>query len=794
MNRLFFDKNDKFKSILSMTLLGLFFTFLQAQENPLFMDTSVPTVRISIDADSLDWILNPENSASNYEYPARFIFDDGLTIDTVENIGFRIRGNTSRQSSRKSFKVSFNTFEAGRKFHGLEKLNLNGEHNDPSVIRAKLAWDLFKSLAVPSSRANHVNLYINDDYFGLFINVEHIDENFVDDRFGNNDGNLYKCLYPADLDYRGTDPEEYKWIEEGQNRRTYELKTNEELDDYSDLANFIMILNTLSDENFTDFEAVFNVDAYLRTLAVDVATGSWDNYWYLNNNYYLYHNSETGLFEFIPYDYDNTFGIDWVGQDWAYRDIYNWGNDFEVRPLANRILAVQEYRDRYSYYLNGLLNGAFHPDNLFPKIDAIFNMISGFAEIDTLIEKDWGFTYDDFVQSYDDTVYTQFGHVDYGLKPYITQRRNSALAQLELNNIYPIIRDLEFYPKVVQVDQDIHVTVRVEDDNTGTTVQIPNSFNGLIRAPVNMYDDGLHNDGAAGDFIYGTSIAADSNRASGQILFYISARDVQGNSSSLPRNIPQDLFSITVGFDIPKLFINEFMSSNATIISDELAEFDDWVELYNGDSIAISLGDKYLTDNLSNPDKWQLPDMDLQPGEFLLIWADNDPEQGDFHTNYNLDTDGEQLGIFRAEGNSYVPVDTFSFTAKPTDISYGRTTDGASSWQLFANPTPGATNAVATAIDEKNIALPQQFSLHQNYPNPFNPSTRISYQLAKSSNVDLSIYNLLGQKVATLVSKKQAAGSYIIEWDAAAYSSGVYFYKLDTATGFTATKKLILLK
>ena len=82
----------------------------------------------------------------------------------------------------------------------------------------------------------------------------------------------------------------------------------------------------------------------------------------------------------------------------------------------------------------------------------------------------------------------------------------------------------------------------------------------------------------------------------------------------------------------------------------------------------------------------------------------------------------------------------------------------------------------------------------KNYPNPFNPTTTISYQLPAVSLVDLSIYNVLGQKVTSLVSEKQQAGNYKVEWNAAGFSSGVYFYRMETGKGFVQSRKLILLK
>ena len=88
----------------------------------------------------------------------------------------------------------------------------------------------------------------------------------------------------------------------------------------------------------------------------------------------------------------------------------------------------------------------------------------------------------------------------------------------------------------------------------------------------------------------------------------------------------------------------------------------------------------------------------------------------------------------------------------------------------------------------------QQFKLYQNYPNPFNPKTNIEYHLITNDYVKLFVYNQLGQKITTLVSEQQAAGVYNVPWDASGFSSGVYFYRLETNNGFSQTKKLILLK
>ena len=244
--------------ILLIVSVGIAFENQSDQSWMVFDDTSVGEARILIDPDYLNFILDPANAKSDSLFPATFFYRNAtIPGDTLLLVGVRIRGNTSRFSAKKSFKVDFNHFVPKRKFYGMEKLNLNGEHNDPSIMRSKLCWDLFQQIHVPASRANHVRLYINDKYFGLYINVEHIDDEFVQKRFGNQNGNLYKCLYPADLAYLGADQQPYQQF--FGDRQAYELKTNKDQNDYSDLVHFIDVLNnTPAPQLKPELEKVFN--------------------------------------------------------------------------------------------------------------------------------------------------------------------------------------------------------------------------------------------------------------------------------------------------------------------------------------------------------------------------------------------------------------------------------------------------------------------------------------------------------------------------------------------------------
>jgi hypothetical protein len=144
------------------------------------------------------------------------------------------------------------------------------------------------------------------------------------------------------------------------------------------------------------------------------------------------------------------------------------------------------------------------------------------------------------------------------------------------------------------------------------------------------------------------------------------------------------------------LVINEFMASNDTTFADEHGEYDDWIELHNAGGKAIDIGGMYITDDLNELTKYQIPTTNpdsttIQPGQFLLLWADKQPEQGILHLgDIKLSCGGEQIGIIKSDGSTIV--DSLTFGEQTTDISYGRLPDGSDNWQFFDNPTPGKTN------------------------------------------------------------------------------------------------------
>lgn len=647
--------------------------------NKVYNDKVIPRIDITIASTDLETLY--ADVYSDAEYPATFVYNNGNISDTITNVGFRLRGNTSRVSEKKSFKIGFNSF-VNQDFYDMDNMNLNGEHNDPSIIRSKIVWDILRSFKVIGARANHVELYINNVYYGLYISVEHIDDKFLKARYGSAKGNLYKCTYPANLEYLGTNPDSYKFESDGD--RVYDLKTNESLDDYSDLAELINIINNIPVSEFPEkLEPIFNVNLYLKTLAVEILTSHWDDYSFNNNNYYLYHNSKTDKFDYIPYDVDNTFGIDWFNIDWATRNIYNWSNSSN-RPLTNRILANSEYKARFSFYINLLINTYFTTDSLYPYIDEIKAMITPYAEEDLFRTLDYGYTINDFNNSYT----TALGdHVKYGLKPYISTRISSAKQQLSLSSVSPLISIVN-YDKF-NYSQPFTAEIIAEDDGIITDAKMYYRFDGGEWNYVLMNDLGENNDSVAYDDVYTGCAEAGIEVIS--VDFYFELTD---NNSNTTREPVQNFYNTNRKVqNFPKLFINEIMVDNESIITDELSEYEDWVEIYNAGDSAISTSNIYLTDDYTKPDKWKFPETTIPAKSFLLVWCDTAVVEGNLHSNFKLSKSGEELGLYTTDDDGdFVALDKLKYFQQETDISFGRKKDGEKPFVNFSTPTPNSSN------------------------------------------------------------------------------------------------------
>ena len=451
----------------------------QPSYNEAFLQNEVANISINIDPDSLNLLLS-DSLYSGHEFMAAISYQSSLGTVFYDSIGFRARGNTSLSSQKKSFKIDFNRFVSAQKFQGLEELNLNGEHNDVSIMRSYLAQYLLRAAGLASARTSYVKLYINNEYKGLYINVEHLDDEFLDLRFPTEaNGNLWKCFYGADLTWWGSNPGAYQSV--------YELKTNKDSADYSALLNFINVLNNTPASGFAcAIQEVIDVDLFLRNIALEILMGQWDGYAYNKNNYYLYQRESDSKMVYLSYDLDNTFGIDWFNINWALRNVYSWSPGNQARPLYTKLMAVPYFKDRFTFHMLDILNTIWIVSELQIVLEEKQQLITPAALLDDFKGLDYGYTDQDFLEALQQT---WGAHVKSGIIPYLQNRKQSALSQLApyvgLPN--PCISDVD---ELSQVPGKLlfvtDILGRQIDPNAKNCIKILNFENGIQKRVYEM--------------------------------------------------------------------------------------------------------------------------------------------------------------------------------------------------------------------------------------------------------------------------------------------------------------------
>ena len=235
-----------------------------------------------------------------------------------------------------------------------------------------------------------------------------------------------------------------------------------------------------------------------------------------------------------------------------------------------------------------------------------------------------------------------------------------------------------------------------------------------------------------------------------------------------------------------QLYINEFLASNNTCFAGPEGDYPDWIEIYNAGSTAVDLGGYWMSDDLNEPDKReQIPTTSpllttVQPGGFILFYANGNAAGSVLNFNFKLSANGEHVGLWMPDKTTVV--DTISYDAQTTDVSFGRSPSGGFVWYYFTIPTPGAANPDLTGISN----LPTS-SLNI-YPNPVKSSSTIEFNTSRFTNCLIDIYDLAGQKISTIINESVAAGVHSYTFNSSNLPQGVYFVKLVTPEGASTRK------
>ncbi len=318
-------------------------------------DSPVKEIFITCDGKQFDYIY--ENWGQDIYIPIT-IYANGIENRSAR---LRIRGDSSREFAKKSLKVKLDSEPL---IFGRKTLNLNAEYEDPSYIHQYLASYVFQQSGHPCFNAEHVRIYLNGKFFGLYLMVENMDEDFLRKRNLDAYANMYKatkdgaCLgYYDDVDHH------------------WEKKINE-YTDREDLQNLINVLDTIPDSKFYNYiKNNFDYEKLINIISINVMITNSSTYYH---NYYMYHDvNRTGNWIMFPWDMDKTFS--------RYGNIYyNHSSSFwqHDNPLLERSVNNKEMLADIKIRVNELGNTLFNPVKLNPIIDSLKTLLKPSVEQD----------------------------------------------------------------------------------------------------------------------------------------------------------------------------------------------------------------------------------------------------------------------------------------------------------------------------------------------------------------------------------------------------------------------------
>jgi spore coat protein CotH len=775
----------------------------QGSGNNIFDDSVLHEINMTFEEVDYWDILN-ENFGNGFD-PSEGVdyLMASVTIDgeTVDSIGIRFKGFTSASAAtKKPFKFDFNEFVSGKRYDGLRKLNLNNGTGDPGLQRDVICYDLMNRSGVNAPRVSFARVSINGEFFAIYQVVEQVDKEFLKRSFSNAKGNLFKNKGWYNFEYNGTNPDSY---------RVLELKTNEEGDDYSGLIGLVDVLNNTPDELFAgEIEQIFDVDRYLKTLAIDVATDNWDSNLEHGRNWYMYEDTTTGVFHWVPWDYNFALNSGFFGG----------GNDDcfsspEVVAVLNGTTSIQFYENGFHQGSNIERSWDFGDGSTAAGRETthVFG-VAGTYEVCVTVTVDGECTEQDCRS--------------------ITTTENLADCPAVTNGEFPGTPDIAF-AVLVNFDSgccgefstdcaETHSAIRdfIEsgvDGNDGgggggfgRDFQVDQRTNGrllinkLLAVP-EFYERYLNHfcdlmERIFRDEYYFELVATNRTLLSAAIEnspnelypFNEFEREMgaDGISTLLANrieNLQQQLVELNACSDDPvasipidDVVINEFVADNdsTSTISDPDGGFPDWIELYNNTDADIDLSGVFLSDKPDNLDKWEFPDgTTITANGYLIIWADEDGNQDGLHANFKLGKNGE--AIYLSNAGDSTRIDEVVFGPQETNVSMSRVPNGTGDF-MAQHTTHGYSNN--TAVANRNVAGEIDLLV---YPNPADDFLNVRFPGAAAGAMQVDVYAVTGRKVFSNPEVNTSA----LELDLSSLTPGFYFLRVRDAEGKLGTVK-----
>ena len=384
-----------------VSLLALLPVALSAQIAPpasaVFDKDAVHEIRLTFK--NADWFAQ---LTSDYDtYPDNTPYREASLVwgqYKFDIVGVRFKGNSSYRGAttrKKPFRIKLNEFTKGQKIDSMASFGLSNAWNDPSFVREKPYYEMAAAIGLPAARSNFAALYINEEYWGLYILGEIVNGDFLTNHFGkgNDTGNLYKATDPgANLAYAGEDPAAYQTL--------FSKESNETDNDWTDLIELARIFDQTAIADLpAKLDKLIDVDSFLTALALDNMTVNLDSYVGMSQNYYLYRRPSDQKWVWIVWDPSLAFGalsqgltvqqmkdlaLEWVQPaNTGAPGGGGLGGASATRPIASKLWQVPAYKQRYRTIYRSIVDKAMVPATVIARMNALRTLIRPSVEKDT---------------------------------------------------------------------------------------------------------------------------------------------------------------------------------------------------------------------------------------------------------------------------------------------------------------------------------------------------------------------------------------------------------------------------
>ena len=745
------------KRIIVVLLLICNFSTLIFSQYFYNIDT-IQKIEISFTQTNWDYILDTAKQGSDSYTLSQWVKINGVQFDSA---GVKYKGNSSYNPSnlKNPLHIELDHFK-NQSYQGYKDIKLSNGYHEPSFVREVMLYNMFQKYA-DASLANFAQVYINGQYWGVYTNVEAVTNNFLKSRFFTNDNTfVFGDNGGCDLRYKGNDSTQY-----------YTPYTMKSTYGWADLMHLCDSLKN----NIAGIENILDVDRTLWLHAYTNATVTLDSY--LGNskhNYYIYED-HNGRFNPIIWDLNGGLGVfnkaD-MSSGYTTAQMQNMtpllhAND-SMWPLVKNLLAIPMYKRMYIAHMKTIMSENFS-NNYYSTLAQQLQAVVDTAVLSDPKKFD---TYANFLSNLNNTV-VEGPKIIPGITELMSVRNTYLNSTPEFQQVAPVIGTITQSDTFPLVNTNIFFTASVTN---ATAVYLSMRYSVMDRfVRRQMYDDGLHGDGAAADGVYGVSVYVSGP----EFHYYIYAENSNAGIFS-PARAEHEYYKLKLKFVLSsqQVVINEILAVNTTTNQNANGVYGDWIEFFNPTSGPATLDYLDMSDNGTNISKWQFPKgTTIASQGFLVVWADKDTSSSELHCDFSFSGSGEQAAIGYANG---MVVDSVTFPVQTANVSWGRYPNGSGPF-VAMSPTFNAANTIS-GVEEDLF----QNSIYV-YPNP--SSGKCMVQSLKYKISELEVRNVVGQ----MIRKMTPSDASFFSLDLSGQPGGVYFLTLRSEDG-TAVKKLIVQK